>query len=337
MDTTPERFEEIRKFCAGALNDAAVDPKPAAADADFRRYWRVSSHGTTFILMDARTDKIDVRPWLDVDRRLRDANLHAPEVFDENVDRGLVLMSDLGSRLYLWELAIDTVDALYDDAMKALATMQTRADVAGLPSYDDARLRAELELMPTWFLQRHLDVQAGCRGWDLIEDAFTHLIGSALEQPQAFVHRDYHSRNLLIVPGANPGMVDFQDAVVGPITYDLVSLLRDCYIEWPSDQVYAWANAHRDRLVDRGVLKFGELRWRRWFDWMGVQRHLKVLGIFCRLWYRDGKNGYLKDLPLVLKYTIEVCARYKELQPFSEWLARHTESRDLTLPRERVA
>ena len=334
MTIDPERLRAMQAFTARALSDETLTFEPASADASFRSYWRAtsSSHGGTWIVMDAPPGKESLGPWLDVARRLRTANLNAPQVFAEDQAQGFVLMSDLGSRTYLWELDEGSADALYAPALDALVTMQTRVDVAGLPAYDDAKLTAELELFPTWFLTRHLGIQPGCSGWDRIESAFRVLIDSALEQPTAFVHRDYHSRNLMIVPGQMPGIVDFQDAVAGPVTYDLVSLLRDCYIEWPGERVSAWANAHRDRLVDKGVLNFGELRWKRWFDLMGLQRHLKVLGIFCRLWYRDGKPQYLNDLPLVLRYTLAVAERYKDLAEFAAWLKRQVGDRDLSKP-----
>ena len=324
----------MHRFTARALADDAIALDPASADASFRSYWRATSRGKSFVVMNAPPDKEDVGPWLDVARRLRDARVNAPQVFAQDPVDGFVLMADLGNRLYLPELTDATADGLYGAALDALLAMQTRADASGLPLYDDARLRTEMELLPTWFLQRHLGVQPGCTGWELIEAAFRVLVDNALEQPQVFVHRDYHSRNLLITPPPEtPGVVDFQDAVLGPVTYDLVSLLRDCYIEWPAARVYAWANAYRDRLVDTSVLKFGEVRWKRWFDLMGLQRHIKVLGIFCRLWYRDGKAGYLDDLPLVLRYTLDVARRYTELAPFAAWLRDTVGARDVTKPR----
>jgi aminoglycoside/choline kinase family phosphotransferase len=310
----PDRLHAMQDFAARALSDDTLTFEPASADASFRSYWRATSkkRGGTWVIMNAPPGRESLGPWLDVARRLRAANLNAPQVYAQDEQQGFVLMSDLGSRTYLWELDEASADTLYAPAFDALVAMQTRVDASGLPAYDESLLAAEMELFPTWFLTRHLGIEPGCSGWDRIESVFTQLIDSALEQPTAFVHRDYHSRNLMIVPGQMPGIVDFQDAVVGPVTYDLVSLVRDCYIEWPPERVYAWANAHRDRLVDKGVLKFGELRWKRWFDFMGLQRHLKVLGIFCRLWYRDGKRNYLDDLPLVWKYTRTVGARHPE-------------------------
>ena len=332
MTIPPDRLQAMREFCARTLSDDSIAIEPASVDASFRSYWRVTSpaKGGSFIAMNAPPGKEALGPWLDVARRLRTAGLNAPQVYADDPHEGFVLMSDLGSRTYLWELNEASADALYTPALDALLVMQTKASTQGLEPYDESKLVAELELFPTWFLQKHLGLEPNCSGWDRIEAAFTLLIDSALEQPKAFVHRDYHSRNLMIVPGATPGIIDFQDAVVGPVTYDLVSLLRDCYIEWPPERVYAWANAHRDRLVDKGVLKFGELRWKKWFDLMGLQRHLKVLGIFCRLYYRDGKPQFLNDLPLVLKYTLAIAEKNKDLADFAAWLRKKVGDRDLT-------
>ncbi|MGA9341990.1 MAG: phosphotransferase, partial [Rhodanobacteraceae bacterium] len=241
-------------------------------------------------------------------------------------------------RTYLPELDSDTADALYGDALDAMLRMQTGVDTRGLPDYDRARFVAELELLPQWFLTRHLDLAPSCEGWDVIEAAFTFLLHAALEQPRAFVHRDYHSRNLLIVDHANPGIIDIQDAVVGPITYDLASLLRDCYISWDSERVDGWLEGYRRRLVDVDLIESAADRhqFRRWFDLMGLQRHLKVLGIFSRLWYRDGKRAYLDDLPRVWHYVQSVSARYPELADFIALLRRAVASRDLTRAHEEV-
>ncbi len=332
VTVTNERLQALREFASRALSDDSLTIEPASVDASFRSYWRVKSEarGESFVVMEAPVGRMSTAPWLDVARRLRAAGLNAPQVFAEDPHEGFVLMSDLGSRMYQWELDQSNADALYAPALEALVTMQTKVSTDGLDPYDESKLIMELELFPEWFLTKHLGLEPGSSGWDKIEAAFTILIDAALEQPTAFVHRDYHSRNLMIVPTGTPGILDFQDAVVGPVTYDLVSLLRDCYIEWPNERVYAWANAHRDKLVDRGVLKFGELRWKRWFDLMGLQRHLKVLGIFCRLNYRDGKPQYLNHLPLVLKYVLQIAEKNKDLADFATWLRKRVGDRDLT-------
>jgi aminoglycoside/choline kinase family phosphotransferase len=305
-----ERSAALCTFVSRHLSGRPFALAPASADASFRSYWRVTAGDRAWVVMDAPPEHEDCRPWLDVGRRLREVGLHAPEVLGADLDAGFLLLEDLGERTYLPELREDTVDALYGDALAALLKMQTRVDVAGLPSYDAARLHAEMALMPTWFLGRHLGVAEGSAGWEHIEPAFRQLITSALEQPTTFVHRDFHSRNLLITRENGPGIIDFQDAVQGPVTYDLVSLLRDCYIVWPEARVEAWAEGHRQRLLQAGVAVPDTARFRRWFDLMGLQRHIKVLGIFCRLWYRDGKAGYLADLPRVWGYVDAVASRY---------------------------
>ncbi|MBB5014608.1 aminoglycoside phosphotransferase family protein [Rehaibacterium terrae] len=329
-DRAPRRLAWTR----AVLDDPAATLEPASADASFRSYWRAHSGGKHWIVMDAPPDKEDIGPWLDIAARLRAAGLNAPKVHAVDRQHGFVLMTDLGHRLYLPELSEATVDALYGDALDAMLRMQAGVDCTGLPPYDDARLVAEMELMPTWFLQRHLGFTPGCEQWDVIESAFRALVNNALEQPQAFVHRDYHSRNLLIVAGDNPGIVDFQDAVRGPVTYDLVSLLRDCYIAWPDARVYGWVERHRRRLAHAGLVQADGARFRRWFDLMGLQRHLKVLGIFCRLWYRDGKAGYLADLPRVWRYTREVGSQYDDTRPLIALIERAIAGRDLTRPVE---
>jgi aminoglycoside/choline kinase family phosphotransferase len=315
-----------------ALDDPSASLERASADASFRSYWRTHSGEQTWIVMDAPPNQEDIRPWLDVARRLNDVGLHAPQIRAADPESGFVLMSDLGGRLYLPQLNQQTADALYGDALDALLVMQTSINSSDLPPYDEQRLVNEMELLPEWFLQRHLGFTPDCGEWDVIEVAFRALAQNAQRQEQAFVHRDYHSRNLLVCEDNSPGILDFQDAVHGPITYDLVSLLRDCYIAWPDDQVYRWVESYRLRLVGAGITQVDADTFRRGFDLMGLQRHIKVLGIFCRLWYRDGKAGYLGDLPLVWRYTREVGQRYGETAPLIELLERALGQRDITLP-----
>ena len=329
-----KREMALGNWCRGVLNDNQIKIAPASSDASFRSYHRIASRDNSFIVMDAPPDKEDVAPWLDIHARLRKANVNAPELVAVERSQGFILMFDLGDQSYLSQLNDQTADTLYRDALNTLYAMQTRVDSNGLESYHYGKLVAEMELFPEWFLQRHLGLQPNCAGWDTIEHAFSVLTASALEQPQVFVHRDFHSRNLMRTTLNNPGVIDFQDAVKGPITYDLVSLLRDCYIEWPKERVLAWMQAYRERAVQGNLIAHNELRFKRWFDLMGVQRHLKVLGIFCRLWYRDGKPQYLADLPLVLKYTLDVATVNKDLKPFGEWLAKVTANIDLTRPRD---
>jgi N-acetylmuramate 1-kinase len=321
-------------FARVALGDDDVRIERASEDASARSYWRVQGLHGSAVLMDAGAMPQVLAPWLDIDARLRAAGLNAPEVLAEDRTQGLLLLSDLGTRTYLPELDDANADALYADALDALLTMQTRVAAEGLPRYDETLLTTELELLPTWFLQRHLGIAITRAERDVLEAAFRLLIDNACAQPQVFVHRDFHSRNLLIVPGHNPGIVDLQDAVLGPITYDVVSLLRDCYIAWDDARVRTWAEAHRRHLIDAGALdpRVDAARWRRWFDLTGLQRHLKVLGIFCRLWYRDGKRGYLADLPRVWRYVRAVTATHPELHALLALLEHRIGGRDLTEP-----
>lgn len=321
-------------FAQAASADANATLDVASADASARSYWRVRSRGGTAIVMDAPPGSGDLAAWLDIDARLRGVGLDAPAVLAADRAQGFLLLSDLGDRTYLPELNDASADALYADALAALLAMQTRIDPRGLPHFDEPFVVRELELMPRWFLQRHLGIGIECDEWDVIEVAFRQLVDNALAQPQVFMHRDYHSRNLMLVPDHNPGIIDFQDAVRGPVTYDVVSLLRDCYIAWDDARVYAWAESHRQHLVDAGALdaRIDAARWQRWFDLTGLQRHLKVLGIFCRLWYRDGKRGYLGDLPRVWRYVQDVAARHPEFDDFRALLERWVGERDLTEP-----
>jgi aminoglycoside/choline kinase family phosphotransferase len=332
MNWNSTRQDALHRFVVSELGPGASSPVVASADASFRSYWRVQIGERSLIVMDAPPDKENLAAWLDVDARLRAAELNAPEVLAVDRDQGFVLLSDLGVRTYLPELDAISVDALYTDAFDALLRMQTAVDPQGLPAYDRALLIAELERMPEWFLKRHLGFNPSCDEWDVIEAAFTRIVHSALEQPQHFVHRDYHSRNLMIVPGANPGIIDFQDAVRGPITYDLVSLLRDCYIQWPATQVDGWVEHYRQRLVAAGVTLADSAQFRRWFDLMGLQRHLKVLGNFCRLWYRDGKAQYLADLPLTLHYVLAAADQHTEFAELAQLLRRAIDARDVRMP-----
>jgi N-acetylmuramate 1-kinase len=331
------RAEQRLAWARQALDDPALTLSPASSDASFRSYWRTVGRSPSRIVMDAPPAQEELGPWLDVAARLRAAGLHAPQVLARDLDRGFLLLSDLGTRQLLPELHEDSVDRLYHLGIDALLRMQTAVDCDGLPDYDAARLRAEMELLPDWFVERHLGHRLDSRERALFDAAFDALVAGALEQPRAFVHRDFHSRNLLLDADAagqpQLGIIDFQDAVRGPLSYDLVSLLRDCYIAWPQQQLDQWLAHYHRRATAAGLLEAPEPAFRRWFDLMGLQRHLKVLGIFCRLWYRDGKAGYLADLPLVWRYTREVGAQYPETQPLVALLARHLGERDVREPR----
>jgi len=345
MTATAPRAEALRRFAESSLATTGLSIEPASADASFRSYWRVTGAGGTRVVMDAPPEKENIAPWLDIGQRLRAAGLHAPDVFAVDRAQGFVLMEDLGARLYLPELNDKSVDALYADALDALLRMQTHVDPAGLPHFDEAFATTELELMPEWFLRRHLGYEIGCDEWDVVELAFRVLINEVRAQPQAFMHRDYHSRNLLVMRRTaahgdtmleSPGIIDFQGAMNGPIAYDLASLLRDCYIAWDAEHVEGWLQAYGERLRHAHLIDshVDAARLRRWFDLAGLQRHIKVLGIFCRLWYRDGKRHYLADLPLTWRYVINVARRYPETAALADLLERALGDRDIAAPRD---
>ena len=298
---------------------------PASADASFRRYFRVTRAGETFVVMDAPPGHEDVAPYLRVAAMLAQIGVHAPAVLERNDLQGFVLLADLGSTTYLAALADRTrAGVLYRDALSALTRIQSRgaAYAEQLPPYDERLLRFEMSLFTDWLLGRHLQLELSPAEWADLRSVLDGLVSNALEQPRVFVHRDYHSRNLMVCADRNPGILDFQDAVRGPLTYDLVSLLRDCYLEWPLEQVREWALEQRDMAAASGVAVGADpAQFLRWFDLMGVQRHLKASGIFARLWHRDGKPGYLPDVPRTLGYVVQACADHAELDSLGTLVA----------------
>jgi len=334
----PDRLEQLKHWLESELDFSEYTITPASTDASFRRYFRVAHQGESFIVMDAPPEKENSRPFIDISRMLFDVGLNVPAVIDYDLEQGFLLLSDLGSRSYLDELNGDSVERLYGDALSALATIQTCIPGdAGLPAYDRALLLKELELFREWLLGRHLGITPDAAQAATINAAFSLLADNALEQPQVCVHRDYHSRNLMVRQRNNPGILDFQDAVIGPVTYDLVSLLRDCYIEWPRAQVEDWALGYQQLALQSGILReeHGDpVRFLRWFDLMGMQRHLKAAGIFARLNHRDGKSGYLGDIPRTLAYVVEVASRHDELAEFGMFVETQVMSRLTALAME---
>jgi aminoglycoside/choline kinase family phosphotransferase len=280
--------------------------------------------------MDAPPGKENVGPYLRVAQMLLEIGVHAPRVLERSERDGFLLLSDLGTIMYLPELVKPgEADRLYGDAFQALVAIQSRGDghARHLPPYDEKLLRFEMSLFPDWLLQRHLDLQLSDRESRILASAMDALVANAFEQPQVFVHRDYHSRNLMVCPDSNPGILDFQDAVRGGSTYDLVSLLRDSYIAWPQARVAAWALQYRQLALDAGLDAGRDAaQFLRWFDLMGVQRHLKIGGIFARLFHRDGKAGYLADIPRTLQYAVDSCARHDDFVDLGKLL------RDRVLP-----
>ncbi len=304
----------------GALNCAGFRIAPASADASFRRYFRVvTDAGERFIVMDAPPEKEDCRPFVAVAQALNGFGLNVPKVLSLDLAQGLMLLSDLGNEQYLQALSEDTADRLYGDAIEALVRLQQHGPVTSsmLPHYSRELLLDEMQLFSQWLLMRHLGLdQAVAMS---LHAEYEWLATQALAQPLVWVHRDYHSRNLMVTAERNPGVLDFQDAVVGPLTYDLVSLLKDCYIAWPRERVVGWVRGYFNSAAEAGLcpgVGFEQLL--RWFDLMGVQRHLKAAGIFSRLNHRDGKPGYLGDIPLTLNYVAAVCGDYPSLSRLGE-------------------
>jgi aminoglycoside/choline kinase family phosphotransferase len=288
---------------------------PASGDASFRRYFRVGlADGTTRIAMDAPPSHEDCGPYLHVGAELAAIGLHVPAVEVAAPDLGFLLLEDLGETLYLDVLDEASADRLYGDALSALVALQACGPRAGLPPYDAALLQREMELFRDWLAGRLLGLPLDAADHARLDRTFALLTENALGQPRVCVHRDYHSRNLMVSSPPTPGILDFQDAVVGPVTYDLVSLLKDCYVRWPQHRVDGWAMGYFELAVQSGVLDSAlEGRFLRWLDLMGAQRHLKAAGIFARLWLRDGKPGYLKDIPRTLGYIVEAAGRRPEL------------------------
>jgi aminoglycoside/choline kinase family phosphotransferase len=325
-DNADPRLINLERWIAGLPGPTVERILPASADASFRRYFRVHRGGGTQVAMDAPPEREGLDAWLRVARILAATGVHVPQVIAVDVEQGFVLMDDLGRRHYLETLGQGAdPEPLYADAVDALVRMQSGAadEAAELPLYDRDHLMRELELFPEWFLARHLSLSPDADERAAIAAAFDWLCDEALAQPVVLVHRDYHSRNLLVRPADNPGIVDFQDAVRGPVTYDLVSLLKDCYVVWPRKRLLGWLDRYRAGAQAAGIdVGSDREEFLRWFDRMGLQRHLKVLGIFARLWHRDGKPGYLGDLPRVLDYTLDVTAAQPELAQFDRFLRR---------------
>lgn len=321
------RLDLLRHWLEQGLGWHDLQLAPASADASFRRYFRVAGRDhPTVIAMDAPPDKEDVEPYLKVAAMLAEIGVHAPRVLARNPDDGFLLLTDLGSLTYLADLAADPgrAEVLYGDAIRALVRIQAGGarHAPALPPYDERLLRFEMSLFGDWLIGKHLGLELSRAEASAVAQACDALVANSLEQPQVFVHRDYHSRNLMVCPESNPGVLDFQDAMHGALTYDIVSLLRDCYVAWPQARVERWALDFRRRLLAEGLAAGrDDAQFLRWFDLTGMQRHLKASGIFARLWHRDGKPGYLPDVPRTLGYIADACARHAEFAALGELVA----------------
>lgn len=294
---------------------------PASSDASFRRYFRVYAQGAPMIVMDAPPDKENLPAFINAANLLAAAGVRVPTIHRQNLEDGFLLLEDFGSQLFLAEVAVAKPQHLYPLAMDTLFALQTGADPKGcpLPRYDAALLKRELAIFNDWFIGQLLDMELPSALFEALE---TLLVASALAQPVTVVHRDFHSRNLMVLADGSLGVLDFQDAVLGPITYDLVSLLRDCYVAWPPAQIGLWLEAYHQRLWQAGLVDAKLPEFSAWFDLMGLQRHLKAIGIFSRLHLRDGKPGYLGDIPRTLAYVQAVTASHPSLAAFDGFI-RH--------------
>jgi len=311
-----QRLKQLELWLQGLPPGPSFSLSPASADASFRRYFRAEYADRTLIVMDAPPEHEDCRPFVHVAELFGAAGVNVPKVLAQDIGQGFLLLTDLGSTTYLSALDDSNhADTLYRAANAALVKIQLASKSGVLPIYDEALLTRELRLFPDWYIAKHLEMSLTDAQQGVLQQTFDLLNRNILAQGQVFVHRDYHSRNLMVCED-NPGILDFQDAVTGAITYDLVSLLRDAYIHWEEERVLDWAVRYWE-LARKARLPvpsdFGEFY--RDFEWMGAQRQIKVLGIFARLYHRDGKDGYLKDMPLVMSYLRKTCERYIALKP----------------------
>ena len=310
-----KRQQQIKTWLHSKFPDSLFNISPASADASFRRYFRATFTDRTLIVMDAPPQHEDCRPFIHIAQLFSAAGVHVPQVLAQDLEQGFLLLTDLGNTTYLQALNTSNAHELYGAATDALITIQLASREFELPPYDKALLMREMYLFPEWYVAKHLQVMLDEKQNAALETVFQRILQNNLAQPRVFVHRDYHSRNLM-VSTPNPGILDFQDAVYGPITYDLASLFKDAYIHWEEAEVLDWLIRYWEKARKSGLPVHSDFSdFFRDYEWMGVQRHLKVLGIFARLYHRDSKNGYLKDLPLVMDYLRRACARYVDLKP----------------------
>ncbi|MGE3921229.1 MAG: aminoglycoside phosphotransferase family protein, partial [Gammaproteobacteria bacterium] len=301
-------------------------------DASFRRYFRITTDHQSWVAMDAPPEKEEkTQQFVQIAKHLYRAGIQVPEIVAENIAEGLLLLTDFGDEYLLNALNHTTVDHLYSNAMQGILQLQSCSKVSNLelPHFDETHIRTELNLFNDWYLKQSLNINLKSSQEKMLEKLFQLLINNALSQPQVFTHRDYHSRNLMLLPHNIIGIIDFQDAVIGPITYDLVSLLKDCYIAWPADKTYQWVENFCSELLRKHKFSLNEFTY--WFDLIGLQRHLKVIGIFSRLHIRDNKSRYLSDIPRIFNYIEAVVSRYHELNDFKTFLS------DCILPLKKVA
>ena len=322
ITASDDRAKAILQWLTNDLNLTVTQFEPASSDASFRRYFRVQHQQRHYIVMDAPPDREDTAPFLKVAQLFTQAQVNVPEIIQQNTRQGFLLLEDFGSTCLLDKLDETTVEHLYKDALDSLITLQKNVDIhsCNLPHYTAELLQTELLLFSDWFLTQQCKLTLNNTQQALIDTSYAFLINSALQQPQVCVHRDYHSRNLMHLSTDNPGIIDFQDAVIGPVTYDVVSLLRDCYISWSDAQIERCLQDYFQQLKQANLVACDFNQFKRDFDLMGIQRHLKAIGIFSRLNIRDGKSVYLGDIPRTLNYVINISQRYPELKDFHAFL-----------------
>ena len=314
------RLEDLSLWVSQTIGVADAKLERASEDASFRRYFRIRREAQSWIAMDAPPEVEDCRPFVHVAQLMHAAGVHVPEVMAQDIPRGFLLLSDLGTTTYRSALDEHSADALFGDAIEALVKWQVASRPDVLPPYDAALINRELELFPDWYMGRHLGLPPNPAQRAMLDRIFRLLTDAALAQPKVYVHRDYMPRNLMVCT-PNPGVLDFQDAVYGPITYDVVSLFRDAFLSWPEERVLDWSIKYWERARKAALPVLSDFgAFYRDFEWMGLQRHLKVLGIFARIHYRDGKAGYLDDTPRFLNYARVAASRYSALGPLVELL-----------------
>jgi hypothetical protein len=324
-----QRQQQLTEWLHSLFPGETFALTPASADASFRRYFRAAfADGRTRVVMDAPPQHEDCKPFLHVGVLFEGAGVHVPHVHAQDLAQGFLLLSDLGNTTYLQALNTSNARELYGAAIDALIAIQLASRDNELPPYDEALLRRELNLFPEWYIGKHLGITLSAKQSAALEESFRRILANNLAQPCVYVHRDFHSRNLMLSE-PNPGILDFQDAVYGPITYDLASLFKDAYIKWEEATVIDWMIRYWEKARKAGLpVREDFSEFYRDYEWMGVQRHIKILGIFARLYHRDGKDGYLKDLPLVMEYLRCACERYIDLKPLLN-LLDELEPRDI--------
>ncbi|KAF3981521.1 MAG: phosphotransferase [Methylococcales symbiont of Hymedesmia sp. n. MRB-2018] len=319
---TDIRKKSIIHWLENTLNLEITHFEVASSDASFRRYFRVTHQSGQHIVMDAPPEKENIEPFIRIAALFKQQGIHVPEIVHQDLAHGFLLLEDFGCHCLLDMLTSNNALKLYKSTFDCLHQLQSRIDINScqLPYYNEALFAKELSIFYLWFLNKTLNLTIP----DPIKSTLDQvLISSALEQPQVCVHRDFHCRNLMVLKQNSLGVIDFQDAVIGPVTYDLVSLLRDCYIAWPTDQVEQWMTLYFQRLTDSGLITTSLQTFTRWFDLMGLQRHLKAVGIFSRLHFRDQKSSYLQDIPRTLDYVSQVCKKYPGLESFNHYLKQN--------------